>query len=116
MKINRFSEIPEQGTLCDLLWSDPLDENFDEWKSNKNRSCSYFFSRNHSIKFLGNNSLRMIIRGHEVQMKGYKYQTDSNGEPLALTVFSAPRYCDTYKNKGAVAIMNVQLSPIRGKA
>lgn len=108
-KINRFSEIPEQGSLCDLLWSDPLDENHEEWKDNKNRSCSYFYSRNQSIKFLAANALRMIIRGHEVQMKGYKYQVGTNGEPLALTVFSAPRYCDTYKNKGAVAILNVSI-------
>lgn len=78
-KINRFSEIPEQGTLCDLLWSDPLDENHEEWKDNKNRSCSYFYSRNQSIKFLAANALRMIIRGHEVQLKGYKYQVGTNG-------------------------------------
>lgn len=108
-------EIPEQGSLCDLLWSDPLDENHDEWKMNKNRSCSYFYSRNHAMKFLVANSFRMIIRGHEVQMKGYKYQTGANGEPLTLTIFSAPRYCDTYKNKGAVALMNVSHVIVRGK-
>jgi hypothetical protein len=26
---------------------------------------------------------------------------------LTLTVFSAPNYCDTYKNKGGIAIINV---------
>lgn len=40
-------------------------------------------------------------------MKGFKYQNSQNGEPLTLTVFSAPKYCDTYKNKGAVAIVKV---------
>jgi serine/threonine-protein phosphatase 2B catalytic subunit len=25
MKINRFSEIPQKGLFCDLLWADPID-------------------------------------------------------------------------------------------
>ena len=52
----------------------------------------------------------MIIRGHEVQMKGFKYQMDINNEPLTLTIFSAPQYCDTYRNKGAVAVLQVLVS------
>ena len=54
----------------------------------------------------------MIIRGHEVQMKGYKYQLGNNNQPLTLTIFSAPKYCDNYRNKGAVAIMNVSIPDI----
>ena len=101
--------------LCDLMWSDPSDENREEWISNKNRSCSYFYSRNHSAKFLKENSLRMIIRGHQVQMPGYKYQYGANQEPLSLTIFSAPRYCDTYRNKGAVVVFNVMLFLFKNK-
>lgn len=40
-------------------------------------------------------------------MKGFKYQVHINNEPLTLTIFSAPKYCDTYKNKGAVAMLKV---------
>lgn len=42
-KINRFVEPPLSGLLCDLLWSDPVDDsqamrvNFSE---NKERECS----------------------------------------------------------------------------
>ena len=111
-KIDRFVEIPDVGSLCDLLWSDPLDETHEKWTVNKNRSCSYFYSRLQTAKFLKANSLRMVIRGHEVQMKGYKYQLGTNNEPLTLTIFSAPLYCDTYRNKGAVAIINVYLTII----
>lgn len=105
--MNRFVEIPEQGVLCDLLWSDPTDDTADNWAANKNRSCSYFYSRVQASRFLNSNQLRMIIRGHEVQMKGYKYQMGPGNQPLTLTIFSAPRYCDSYRNKGAVAVLNV---------
>ena len=46
------------------MWSDPLDENHDSWTANKNRSCSYFYSRMQSARFLNTNFLKMIIRGH----------------------------------------------------
>ena len=105
-KINRYSEIPEHGALCDLLWSDPSEESVEGWIPNKMRSCSYYYSRSQATKFLNANSVKLIIRGHEVQMKGFKYQYGSNNQPLTLTIFSAPRYCDTYSNKAAVAILN----------
>lgn len=73
------------------------------------RSCSYYYSRNQTLKFLNSNNIKMIIRGHEVQMKGFKYQFSSDNQPLTLTIFSAPKYCDSYKNKGAVAILSVFL-------
>ena len=40
-------------------------------------------------------------------MKGFKYQYQAINDPLTLTIFSAPKYCDAYKNKGAVACVNV---------
>lgn len=33
---------------------------------------------------------------------------------LTLTVFSAPNYCDSYKNEGAIALVNV-ISILRRK-
>lgn len=48
----------------------------------------------------------MIIRGHEVQLEGYKYlQFKKTNKKNVLTVFSAPNYCDKYNNLGAVAII-----------
>ena len=37
-------EIPQSGLMCDLLWSDPSEENFKKWTFNKMRSCSYYYS------------------------------------------------------------------------
>lgn len=41
--------------------------------------------------------------------KGFKYQYSSNKTPLTLTVFSAPNYCDSYGNKGAIAVIKVNI-------
>jgi hypothetical protein len=67
------------------------------------------------MKFLNTNNVKMIIRGHEVQMKGFKYQYSSENQPLTLTIFSAPKYCDSYKNKGAIAVLSVYLLLSREK-
>ena len=47
--------------------------------------------------------MHMIIRGHEVQLEGFKYQDSTNKKMRpTLTIFSAPNYCDKYNNKGAI--------------
>lgn len=92
-----------------------MDESHENWVANKMRSCSYFYSRNQAMKFLNSNNVKLIIRGHEVQMKGFKYQYSCDSQPLTLTVFSAPKYCDSYKNKGAVAVLSVRVRLFRAE-
>ena len=48
-----------------------------------------------------------IIRGHQVQPSGFKMHRwgDDNAFPSVITVFSAPKYCGTYDNKGAVIVL-----------
>ncbi len=101
-EINRFRETPAKGELCDFLWSDPVNAFCDSWKPNRVRQCSYFFGIDQAKGFLNRNGLKLIIRGHEVEKDGFKYQKN-NGVPLTLTVFSAPNYGDVYHNKGCVA-------------
>lgn len=48
-------------------------------------------------------------------MKGFKYQHDDKNQPLTLTIFSAPNYCDMYNNKAAIAVLNVKLIVNLGK-
>jgi hypothetical protein len=50
-----------------------------------------------------------IIRAHEAQIDGYKmYKWNTKSPfPTVITIFSAPNYCDTYKNKGAVIKFDV---------
>eukprot|EP00440_Ansanella_granifera_P037337 gb/GFBE01040509.1/.p1 GENE.gb/GFBE01040509.1/~~gb/GFBE01040509.1/.p1 ORF type:complete len:558 (+),score=126.35 gb/GFBE01040509.1/:1-1674(+) len=114
-KLNRFTEPPKEGLLCDLLWSDPLEPKEGEQRPvqkkggppfvpNEVRGCSYFYSFDGAATFLKKNSLLSVIRAHEAQLEGYKmHKTNpSTGFPLVITIFSAPNYCDVYNNKGAI--------------
>lgn len=94
--------------MSDLLWSDPSDNYNDEFVYNKLRCCSYFYSPAQSEQFLKNNQLKLIIRGHEVSNNGFKYQFSRQNVPLTVTVFSAPNYCNSYRNKGVILFLNVQ--------
>ena len=39
--MNRFQEVPLEGGLCDLLWSDP-EEDISGWRVSS-RGCGYLF-------------------------------------------------------------------------
>jgi serine/threonine-protein phosphatase 2B catalytic subunit len=107
-RLERFKEPPKQGLFCDLLWSDPVDnddgicENI--FRVNDVRGCSYFYGNEAVGKFLEQNNLLSIIRAHEAQLDGYKMHawTGKSDFPVVITIFSAPNYCDVYNNKGAI--------------
>lgn len=48
-----------------------------------------------------------MFRGHQVQIDGFKmHKWGSNSSfPYVITIFSAPNYCGTYNNRGAVLIL-----------
>jgi len=104
-RLDRVKETPRSGVLCDLLWSDPTDEpRAESFVHNTNRGCAYHFSMNSTFKFLSDNKLLSILRAHEVQKEGFKFHKSNPATqmPAAITIFSAPNYCDTYGNRGAV--------------
>merc|ERR1712099_46966 len=65
--------------------------------------------------FLKKNNLTAVIRAHEAQFDGYKMQmiNEQTQIPRVITIFSAPNYCDVYKNKGACLKFNDELLNIR---
>lgn len=107
-KINRFTEPPKTGPMCDMLWSDPVEKNEEaltvSWLENSTRGCSYVFGAQAATPFLTKNSILSIIRAHEAQLEGFKmYKWNNNVDfPSVITIFSAPNYCDVYNNKAAV--------------
>lgn len=106
--------------MCDILWSDPLEEFGQEKTSeffthNHVRGCSYFFSYPSACHFLEKNNLLSVIRAHEAQDAGYRMyrKTRTTGFPSVMTIFSAPNYLDVYNNKAAVLkyennVMNIR--------
>lgn len=118
--IERFCEPPKSGLYCDLLWSDPVAK--DDGKSvlpytaNTGRGCSYYFGIDAVNRFLEDNNLLTIIRGHEAQLDGYKiHRWENSAEfPSVITIFSCPNYCDVYNNKGAILkIQNFTLNIVQ---
>ena len=109
-KINRFVEVPMSGSLCDLMWSDPVMDEGGSTHSqhscipNHQRNCSIFFGSDHARNFLKKEKLITIIRAHEVQLEGYKQYFWPNWKdiPMVYTLFSAPNYCGSYGNLGAI--------------
>ena len=81
----------------------------ERYKFNDIRGCSYFYGINAATDFLENNELLTIIRAHEAQLDGYKMHkwNETDDFPLVITIFSAPNYCDSYNNKGAVIRFDV---------
>ncbi|KAL7415147.1 Serine/threonine-protein phosphatase 2B catalytic subunit A1 [Mrakia frigida] len=118
--IDRFREPPTHGIMCDLLWSDPL-EDFGNETTNESfihnhvRGCSYFFTYKAACDFLERNNLLSIIRAHEAQDSGYRMyrKTKTTGFPSVMTLFSAPDYVDVYKNKAAVLKYEANVMNIR---
>ncbi|XP_018027750.1 serine/threonine-protein phosphatase 2B catalytic subunit 2, partial [Hyalella azteca] len=118
--LDRFKEPPAFGPMCDLLWSDPLEEfgnekNAEHFSHNSVRGCSYFYSYAACCDFLQHNNLLSIIRAHEAQDAGYRMyrKSQTTGFPSLITIFSAPNYLDVYNNKAAVLkyennVMNIR--------
>ena len=108
---NRFKEVPSSGLMCDLLWSDPL-EDYDTFEDdsdelfldNYQRGCSYMYTFKAVELFLQRNNILSVIRAHEAQDLGYRMYRNSTtlNFPSLITIFSAPNYLDSYNNKGAV--------------
>jgi len=106
-QLKRNRETPNNGLLCDILWSDPASDFNNSSKDalfqqNSVRGCSYQYNYNSVVKFLKRNNLVSIIRAHEVQLEGYRFYKPSPNSslPSLITIFSAPNYIDRTRNKG----------------
>jgi serine/threonine-protein phosphatase 2B catalytic subunit len=114
--INRFHEVPTEGLMNDVLWSDPAEHNVEaeggiDFMRNSARGCSYFYTYEAVCKFLKRNKLLSVIRAHEAQKEGFRmYKSTPEGFPSIITVFSCPNYLDSYQNKGAVLIYDQKIT------
>ncbi|KAH7642321.1 serine/threonine-protein phosphatase 5 [Dermatophagoides farinae] len=96
---DRFRQPPEDGLMCDILWSDPMPA---EGRQPSKRGVGCQFGPDITENFLKLNNLDYIIRSHEVKDNGYEVAHGGK----CITVFSAPNYCDRMGNLGAFINFN----------
>jgi len=96
--LDRKQEVPHEGAMCDLLWSDPDD--IEGWGLSP-RGAGFLFGADIVRKFNHQNDLSMICRAHQLVMEGYKEMF----EKQIVTVWSAPNYC--YRCGNVAAVMEV---------
>ncbi|KAI8338341.1 Metallo-dependent phosphatase-like protein [Chlamydoabsidia padenii] len=86
-KIDRLAlrQPPNDGLMCELLWSDPQPE---LGRGASKRGVGVQFGPDVTKNFLERNNLDMLIRSHEVKEDGYVIEHDGK----CVTVFSAPNY------------------------
>ena len=93
--LDRKQEVPHEGAMCDLLWSDP--DEIEGWGLSP-RGAGFLFGSDIVRHFNHNNDLSMIARAHQLVMEGYKEMFDKS----IVTVWSAPNYCYRCGNVAAI--------------
>ncbi|KAI1143121.1 serine/threonine-protein phosphatase PP2A catalytic subunit [Hypoxylon sp. FL0543] len=94
--IDRFREIPHEGPMADLVWSDP-DPERDEFSLSP-RGAGYTFGARVVKKFLAVNGMNHILRAHQLCQEGFQVLYDDH----LSTVWSAPNYCYRCGNMASV--------------
>jgi serine/threonine-protein phosphatase 4 catalytic subunit len=102
--IDRKQEVPHDGAMCDLLWSDPDAEIRGYGLSP--RGAGYLFGADVVENFNRINNIDLIARAHQLVMEGYKSMFDDT----LVTVWSAPNYCYRCGNVAAILELDEHLN------
>eukprot|EP00128_Syssomonas_multiformis_P013351 Colp12_sorted_trinity150504_noHs@36219 len=101
--IARPTDVPDNGLLCDLLWSDP-EKDIQGWSEN-DRGVSFTFGSDRVTQFLEKFDMDLICRAHQVVEDGYEFFARRQ----LVTLFSAPNYCGEFDNAGALMSIDESL-------
>mmetsp|Transcript_26574 Transcript_26574/g.81695 ORF Transcript_26574/g.81695 Transcript_26574/m.81695 type:complete len:306 (-) Transcript_26574:851-1768(-) len=101
--LDRRQEVPHDGAMCDMLWSDP--EEVRGWGLSP-RGAGYLFGADIVEKFSEVNHLDLIARAHQLVMEGFKFHFPHQS---IVTVWSAPNYCYRCGNVAAILEFDMNL-------
>ena len=87
----------ENEVVETIVWSDPFNS-VNEFAPNRVRGCGWCFSSAALKRFLAENKLSMLVRGHEVRKSGVSVEC----EGMLVTVFSSSNYLGCYGNQSGV--------------
>lgn len=111
--IERKQEVPHDGAMCDLMWSDP--EDIEGWGLSP-RGAGYLFGGDVVAKFNEINHIDLVARAHQLVMEGYKTMFPNKGSGRGsgavdslVTVWSAPNYCYRCGNVAAILELDEHL-------
>ncbi|KAH0791439.1 Ser/Thr protein phosphatase [Histomonas meleagridis] len=104
--INRFTEIPSTGALCELVWNDPAKDNSGFTESGGRNVGALFGMKSTDLFFSKNNGINLIIRAHQLKKQGFEYCQNNK----VLTLFSAPNYESMSGNDGAILCVDEKMT------
>ena len=102
--INRKQEVPTDGAMSDLLWSDP-DDTIDGWAPNP-RMAGFTFGGAVIKEFHQINGTELVCRSHQLVMEGYKYFFDD----MLINVCAAPNYMYRCGNSASILELDEKLT------
>ena len=79
-QLDRIQEVPHEGPMCDLLWSDPDDRC--GWGISP-RGAGFTFGQDISEQHNHKNGLSLVARAHQLVMDGYNWSHEMN----VVTIF-----------------------------
>ena len=95
--IKRCVEIPNEGPMADITWSDPRDGGSDRFIPN-NRGAGFIFGDVQAEEFCHINDIKLIVRSHQLAEQGFTFNCNNR----VLTVWSAPNYAYRSVNDACV--------------
>ena len=102
--IDRKQEVPHDGAMCDLLWSDPDQDQ--KGFGISPRGAGYLFGEDVVKTFEDLNKIDLIAIAHQLVMEGYKMMF--NGK--LVTIWSAPNYCYRCGNSASILKLDENLN------
>jgi diadenosine tetraphosphatase ApaH/serine/threonine PP2A family protein phosphatase len=105
---NRHCEVPAEGILADLTWSDP-EEIGEALFRVSSRGSGCLFGRKASTRFCHLNRLFLVTRSHQLVQDGYQFHfgDEEHWPPgRVVNVWSAPNY--GYKSGNRASVMKLR--------